>query len=325
MVAVPAPGEGVGYWAGSLERRARRRRHVRHRATASAPARRRRGSDGRRALRGRRAVHDRRRRSTRRASARSRWSARRSSAPTTAAGASTSAAPTPAPSKHWWIDVLEADDPAGFADAEARTVFPGDEHVGVKDPLVQRVDGGWQRVDLLPPARRARRGGPHDHGLRDERATGSTGSGTAPCWRRGPGPWDARGARADRRPARRPRRLRRPRDQGGELVRAHRARAARAGRSHRADVRRRRSSTRATSTSLPLPDGGYRIYYEARLPDESHELRTELIPPRTRSSARRASPVSVPSPTQATYPSGRISTAAGAATWPRTGSSHAPA
>ena len=36
-------------------------------------------------------------------------------------------------------------------------------------------------------------------------------------------------------------------------------------------------------------------------------------------------PVSVPSPTQATYPSGLISTAAGAATWPRAGSSHSPA
>lgn len=30
---------------------------------------------------------------------------------------------------------------------------------------------------------------------------------------------------------------------------------------------------------LPLPGGGYRIWYEARLPDESHELRTELIAP----------------------------------------------
>ena len=29
---------------------------------------------------------------------------------------------------------------------------------------------------------------------------------------------------------------------------------------------------------LPLPEGGYRIYYEAPLADASHELRSELVP-----------------------------------------------
>ena len=32
---------------------------------------------------------------------------------------------------------------------------------------------------------------------------------------------------------------------------------------------------------LPLPEGGYRIYYEHLLADESHELRTELVGPST--------------------------------------------
>jgi hypothetical protein len=46
-------------------------------------------------------------------------------------------------SKHWWIDVLEADDPAGLADAEARTVVPGDDRTAVKDPVIRVRDGRW--------------------------------------------------------------------------------------------------------------------------------------------------------------------------------------
>ena len=35
--------------------------------------------------------------------------------------------------------------PAGFATADAVTVFPGDERTGVKDPIVhRRPDGGWE-------------------------------------------------------------------------------------------------------------------------------------------------------------------------------------
>jgi len=69
------------------------------------------------------------------------------------------------------------------------------------------------------------------------------------------------------------------REQGGELVRAHRPRAP-----HRQPPRRTRASRRRAVGDyryvdvLPLPAGGHRIWYEARLPDQSHELRTELIP-----------------------------------------------
>jgi hypothetical protein len=46
-------------------------------------------------------------------------------------------------SKHWWIERLEAADPAGFAGAESRVVFPGDERTGVKDPVIRSWHGLW--------------------------------------------------------------------------------------------------------------------------------------------------------------------------------------
>ena len=45
--------------------------------------------------------------------------------------------------KHWWIGLVEAETLEGLADADIRPIFPGDENVGVKDPVIQRRDGRW--------------------------------------------------------------------------------------------------------------------------------------------------------------------------------------
>ena len=187
---------------------------------------------------------------------------------------------SPAPSKHWWISLLEADDPGDFASAEARTVFPGDENTGVKDPLVRRTtDGGWEAWICCHPL---------DVPDEEDRMTTAYATsmdgvewelhGTVLSPR--PGMWDARGARVtavlpDGRAAYDGRASKEQNwferiglarltgNQPGELEQTNEDAAVDA---RYLDV-------------LPLPDGGYRIWYEARLAGESHELRTELIAP----------------------------------------------
>ena len=187
----------------------------------------------------------------------------------------------PAPSKHWWIDVLEADDPAGLANAEARTVFPGDERTGVKDPLVRRTaDGGWEAWICCHP---------HDVADEEDRmttayATSADGltwewHGTVLAPR--PGTWDARGTRLttvlpDGRAAYDGRATKNE----NWFERIGLARLTGDGPGKLEQVNDAPSVDARYLDVLALPDGGYRIYYEARLPDESHELRTELIPPR---------------------------------------------
>jgi hypothetical protein len=182
------------------------------------------------------------------------------------------------PSKHWWIDLLEADHPAGFATAEPRTVFPGSDLVGVKDPIVQRTtDGGWQAWICCHPLDEP------DEEDRMTTAYATSRDGVRWDWHGTvlaprPGTWDQRGARLtavlpDGRAAYDGRASKE--ENWYERTGLARLTGARPGELEQVgddavrDVR--------YLDVLPLPDGGYRIWYEARLPDLSHELRTERI------------------------------------------------
>ena len=47
-------------------------------------------------------------------------------------------------SKHWWVDLLEAGNPEELAEAEPRTVLPGDPaSVAVKDPVLLHAGNRW--------------------------------------------------------------------------------------------------------------------------------------------------------------------------------------
>jgi hypothetical protein len=179
-------------------------------------------------------------------------------------------------SKHWWIGVLETSSPEGFASADVRTAFAGDDRIGVKDPLVRLVDGQWQAwicCHLLDIP------GAEDR-MNTAYATSADGldwqwHGTVLAGR--PGTWDARGARVttilpDGRAAYDGRATAEEnwfeRTGLAQLTGPH-GELTPIGDEPVADVR--------YLDVLPLTDGSYRIYYEARLPDESHELRTELI------------------------------------------------
>ncbi len=181
-------------------------------------------------------------------------------------------------SAHWWIDVLEADELDGLAEAEPRTAFAGSESVGVKDPIVRRRGGGWQAWICCHPLDDA---GEEDRMTTAYATSGADGlewtwHGTVLTGRAGL--WDARGARAttvlpDGRAAYDGR-------ASAEENWFERTGLATLGGAHGelVDASREPVADVRYLDVLPLGDGGYRIYYEARRDDESHELRTELIP-----------------------------------------------
>ncbi len=188
--------------------------------------------------------------------------------------------------KHWRVDALDAEDPSQFVPGSARTVLPGNASVGVKDPVVKLIDGHWHLWLCCHPLDR-----PDDT---DRMTTHYGTSADGLAWTMHgealagtPGRWDQRGARvadivhdgrewrayydgrADKAANAEEHTGLAAGDSPGRLV---------AGPERFGSGDGRHGSLRYVS-ALALPDGGTRLYYETSRRDGAHDLRTEYVPP----------------------------------------------
>lgn len=187
--------------------------------------------------------------------------------------------------KHWRVEVLEANSPAELNPTTRKVVLPGDENWGVKDTVIVVRDGLWHLWATFHPLDIQH----EEDCMISKYATSKDGldwqwaEGTALEPR--PGTWDQRGAR---------------------ITAVHFADdmilAFYDGRASAAENYEERTGL-AVGTSpdkfvaigdepfaqspderglryfdiLPLADGGYRTYFEIATDDDSHELRTEHV------------------------------------------------
>jgi hypothetical protein len=192
-------------------------------------------------------------------------------------------------SKHWRIDVVESDDPAGLARTTPHTVFPGDAAVGVKDPVLHHDGARWHAWVSCHPL------GVVGHEDRMDTRYALSDDGIQWVWsgvalRPRADRWDARGVRLTSVLA-----------SDGGIVASYDGRATAAE-----NWEERTGVARGTRTpdgsygalvaddrvplSSPYPPGGlrylsvvalpggrHRLYYEATRGDGAHELRTELV------------------------------------------------
>jgi hypothetical protein len=189
-------------------------------------------------------------------------------------------------SKHWRVDLLEADTVDGLATATPRTVLPGSATAGVKDPVI-RHDGRrwhlWASVHPLDDPDATDR-------MTTEHATSDDGvewswQGTALAGT--PNSWDSRGVRftavhldGDATWALYDGRASAEEnweERTGLAVRGPDGRFTAVGEAPLLESPHRPGGLRYAD-AVVLPDGSTRWYYEATRADGAHELRTVLIP-----------------------------------------------
>ncbi len=184
--------------------------------------------------------------------------------------------------KHWRVELLEADRPDAFDPATAKVVLPGDLKTGVKDPVIVHHDGIWHLWASCHPLEIPAEA---DQMVTDY-ATSPDGlewswQGTA--LDRRPGYWDSRGVRVSAvrfTPA-------------GVLAFYDGRASALENYEERTGVAAGPGPSTLTAVGtephassvygglryldiVPLPDGRTRIYYEWTRSDGAHELRTEV-------------------------------------------------
>ncbi len=189
--------------------------------------------------------------------------------------------------KHWRVDLLEADRPEGLSSATPQSVLPGDETVAVKDPVIIRDGDRWHLwasvhpLDLPDQTDRMTTDYATSADGIDWAWHGTVLAGTA-------GSWDARGVRASSVL---------PTADGLWMTYDGRATAGQnweevtglavgrrtatgfgdLTRVERPAVRSRHEPGGLRYLSLlPLEAGSFRLYYEYTRRDGAHELRTEV-------------------------------------------------
>ncbi len=186
--------------------------------------------------------------------------------------------------KHWRVELLEAESPSRFEPAASLVVLPGDAKTGVKDPVIRHRDGSWQLWASCHPLA--------DPTEADQMVTDYATSrdglewtwhGTALSGRAGK--WDSRGTRVsavlDDGPALvafydgRASAAENTEERTGVAIGTEPAALAAIGDCPAAESPYAGRGLRYLDV-LPLGGGRHRLYYEMTRADGAHELRTEL-------------------------------------------------
>ncbi len=188
--------------------------------------------------------------------------------------------------KHWRIEMLEADDPESLRARGRRVVLPGDHNLAVKDPVIFFRNGRWEMWVTCHPLDQGDGGADRMYSARTTSKDGINWSRLKTVLKGRPGHWDSRGARITFVLY----------DRGTPIVAYYDGRASaqenfeeRTGIAFWDEKEGKFIQTEDGPIGTPygglryltqigLAGGRRRFYLEGRRKDGAHELRTELIP-----------------------------------------------